>query len=58
MINSFSTNTPLLYLLKTSKNRRFSDVFRGYRSGALIENGLNKTKKMNVRGYPTDPAKK
>ena len=29
----------LLYLLKTSENRRFS-VLRGYRSGTLAENGL------------------
>ena len=26
--------------LKTSENLRFSDVFWGYRSGALLENGL------------------
>ena len=32
--NPFSTNTLLLYPLKTS-------VFRGYRSGKLVENGLN-----------------
>ena len=34
LLNSFSTNVPLLYPLKTSENRR------GYRSGTLIENGL------------------
>ena len=39
-INQFSTNAPLLYPPKTSENRRFSDVFRGYRSGTLVENGL------------------
>ena len=39
-INPFSTNVPLLYPLKTSENLRFSDVFRGYRSRALVENGL------------------
>ena len=38
-INSFSTNIPLLYLMETSENRRFS-VFRGYISGTLVENGL------------------
>ena len=27
--------------LKTSENRRFSDAFRGYRSGTLVENELN-----------------
>ena len=36
-LSPFSTNVPLLYPLK----RRFSDVFRGYRSGTLVENGLN-----------------
>ena len=39
-LNQFSTNVPLLYSLKTSKNPRFSDVFRGYRSGTLVENRL------------------
>ena len=38
-MNLFSANAPLLYPLKTSENRRFSDVFRGYRSGTLVENG-------------------
>ena len=37
LINSFSTNVPLLYSLKTSENRRFSDVFGGYRSETLVE---------------------
>ena len=32
-----STNVPLLYPLKTSENWRFSDVFRGYRIGILVE---------------------
>ena len=41
-LNSFSTNVPLLYRLKTSENLRFSDVFRGYRSGLLVKNGLSK----------------
>ena len=39
-LNQFSTNFPLLYSLKTSKNPMFSDVFKGYRSGTLVENGL------------------
>ena len=38
--NPFLTNASLLYPLKTSENLRFSDVFRGYRSGTLVENGL------------------
>ena len=37
--NPFSTNAPLLYPLKTSENRRFSDVFGGYRKETLVENG-------------------
>ena len=40
-INPFSANVPPLQPLKTSENRRFSDVFRGYTSGALVENGLS-----------------
>ena len=40
MVNPFSSNVPLLYPLKTSENFRFSDVFRGYRSGTLVENRL------------------
>ena len=37
-INPFPTNVPLLYLLTTSENRDFSDVFRGYRNGTFDEN--------------------
>ena len=36
----FSTNFPFLYPLKTSENLGVSDVFRGYRGGTLVENGL------------------
>ena len=39
-INPFSTNASLLYPLKTSENLHFADVFRGYRIGTLVENGL------------------
>ena len=39
-MNPFLTNVPLLYPLKTSENLRFSDDFRGYRGGTLVENGL------------------
>ena len=38
-INQFSTNVLLLYPRKTSKNHCFSDVFRGYKSITLVENG-------------------
>ena len=34
------SSVTFLYLLKTSENRRFSDVFRGYKSVTLIINGL------------------
>ena len=40
LFNPFSTNVPLLYPLKASENLWFSDAFRGYRSGTLVENGL------------------
>ena len=40
ILNPFSTNVALLYPLKTSEYRRFSNVLRGYRSGILVENGL------------------
>ena len=42
IINPFSNNVALLYPLKTSQNLRFSDVFRGYKSGTSAENGLKK----------------
>ena len=44
-INPFSTFD--LYTLNTSENQRFSDVSRGYRSGILVENGLNWTKNLD-----------
>ena len=40
MVNLFPVDVPHLYPLKTSENRRFSDVFRGYRSRTLVENGF------------------
>ena len=44
-LKSCSTNVLLLYPLKLSENQRFSDVFRGYRSEALVGNGLSTTDK-------------
>ena len=44
LLNPFSTNVPLIHPLKISENFRFSDVFRGYRNGTLVENGLNTLK--------------
>ena len=40
LINPFSINVPFIYPLETSENLRYSDVFRTYRSGTLVENGL------------------
>ena len=41
-LNPFSTNVPLLCPLITSKNRRFSDFYRGYRSGTMVQNRFKK----------------
>ena len=38
--NPFLSNIPFIYPLKTSENKRFSDVFRGYKKGTLETNGL------------------
>ena len=35
VFNPFQVNVLFLYPLKTSKNQRFPDVFRGYRKGIL-----------------------
>ena len=40
-LNPYSPNVTFLYHLKTSENRRFSDVFRGNRNVTLGEYGLN-----------------
>ena len=44
LLNPCSTNVPLPYPLKT-ENWRFLYVFRGYRSGTLVENGLSLERK-------------
>ena len=36
-VNPYSPNVTFLYPLKTSENRRFSDIFRGYRNVTLEE---------------------
>ena len=38
--NPYSPNVTFLYPLKNSENRRFSDVFRGYKNVTLGEYGL------------------
>ena len=43
-INPFSTTAALSYSLEISENLRFSDVFKGYKSEKLVENGLMLTK--------------
>ena len=40
-INPFLSNVPISYPLKTQENKRFSDVFRGYKMGKLARNGLS-----------------
>ena len=32
----FYHNVSFLYLLKTSENQSFSDIFRGYKNGTLV----------------------
>ena len=53
-LNPSPTNVSLLYPVKTPQNRSLTDVFRGYRNGTYIENGLilkkpNKTKQTNKK---------
>ena len=39
IVNSFKS-LPFLYPLKISENQRFSDIFKGYKKGALGRKGL------------------
>ena len=39
-LNSFLPNISFIYILKTSENKKFSDVFRGYKKGTLKRKGL------------------
>ena len=44
-MNPFLANFPILYLLKTTENQRFSGVFRGFKMGTSAKYELNlKTK--------------
>ena len=43
--NSFPAKGPGLYSLKIPGNQRFSGVFRGYKTGTLARNGINKALK-------------
>ena len=40
LINPFVANVPILYRLKTP---RFAGIFRGYKIGTLVKNGLTNT---------------
>ena len=39
-LNPFLPNVSFLYILKTLENKKFSDVFRGYKKGTLERKGL------------------
>ena len=39
----FSTHVPILYPPENIRKPPVSDVFKGYRSGTLVENVLNQT---------------
>ena len=39
-LNPFLPNVSFLYILKISENKKFSDVFRGYKKGTLKRKGL------------------
>ena len=41
--NPFHATDLFLYLLKTSENQRFCDIFRGYRKRSVAWNGLTVT---------------
>ena len=47
LLNPISTNVAILKPLKTSENLGFSDVFRGYASRTLVENGLKQSLGLN-----------
>ena len=40
VFNTFLAYVPILYTLKTRENLWFSGVFRGYKMGTLVRNGL------------------
>ena len=40
-VNPFLASVPILYPLKAPENQRFAGVFRGYKMGRLVRNGLN-----------------
>ena len=48
-LNPVHANVPFLYLLKTSENLWFFGVFRGYRNGTLLGNGLKSVTVTNAK---------
>ena len=48
-LNPVPANVPFLYLLKTSENLWFFGVFRGYRNGTLLGNGLKSVTVTNAK---------
>ena len=47
-INPLLSGVLFLYLLKTSENHRFSDIFRGCKKGAPGSNGLRKSRYIKI----------
>ena len=41
IFNPFRANVLILYPLKAPENERFSGVFKGYKIGTLVTNGIN-----------------
>ena len=50
LLNPFPTHAPFLYPSKTFEHRMCSDVFRGHRSGKLVNNGWNLLKSSYLLG--------
>ena len=50
-INPYSPNVTFLYPLKTSENRRLSDVFTGYRNVTLGEYGLSSSSRILLQAF-------
>lgn len=46
--NSFHSTGPFLYPSKTSENRMFSYVFKGYKKGPMVWNGLMKAYSQSI----------
>ena len=51
LLNSFLTNVPIFYPLKTQENLRLSGIFRGYKIGTLARNLLIYTQQVNLHCF-------